>query len=170
MKFPRFWSVCVCVCVSSTLLAPKSFSRIWSNLVIWLPSRPSKQQLFTTTSYLPPFKSSIFSTHVNPPQTHLLQISCFPFWKYLSCKDLKLPVFVYPVFPVPSLSLPQISSCLCSPLFCASLSHPSCPMLPLLYVLCVSSHTSLDNVYKKLFFWRTNKKGPNQTWWGYTFN
>ena len=42
-----------------------------------LPSRSSKQ-LFTTTSYRPPSNSSIFSTPVNPPQTHLLQIPCFP--------------------------------------------------------------------------------------------
>ena len=32
--------VCVCVCLSSTLLAPKSFSRIWSNLVIWTIGGP----------------------------------------------------------------------------------------------------------------------------------
>ena len=42
-----------------------------------LPSR-SLKQLFTTTSYFPPSKSSIFYTPVNPPQTHLLQIPCLP--------------------------------------------------------------------------------------------
>ena len=42
-----------------------------------LPSRSSKQ-LFTTISYLPPSKATIFSTPTNPPQTHLLQIPCFP--------------------------------------------------------------------------------------------
>ena len=41
------------------------------------PSRSSKQ-LFTTTSYLPPSKTTTFSTPVNPPQTHLFQIPCFP--------------------------------------------------------------------------------------------
>jgi len=46
----------------------------------------------------------------------------------------------------PCLSLPQIS-CFCFPLFLPSLSHPSCLLLPL-FVLCVSSHTSLDSVYK----------------------
>ena len=41
-----------------------------------LPSRPSKQ-LFTTTSYRPPSKTTICSTPIYPPQTHLLQIPCF---------------------------------------------------------------------------------------------
>ena len=47
-----------------------------------LPSRSSKQ-LLSTISYLPPSKITIFSTPVNPPQTHLLQIPCFPLWKSL---------------------------------------------------------------------------------------
>uniref|UniRef100_A0A8C4NF36 Reverse transcriptase domain-containing protein n=1 Tax=Eptatretus burgeri TaxID=7764 RepID=A0A8C4NF36_EPTBU len=46
-----------------------------------LPSRRSKQ-LFTTI-YHPPSKLSIFSTPVNPTQTHLLQIPCFPSSKSL---------------------------------------------------------------------------------------
>ena len=41
------------------------------------PSMPSKQ-LFTTISYLPPSKTMIFFTSVNPPQIHLPQIPCFP--------------------------------------------------------------------------------------------
>ena len=55
---------------------------------------------------------------------------------------------VYPLHPTPSLHLPQISSCLCSPLFCPSLSHPSCLLLPL-FMFGVSSHTSLDITCKK---------------------
>ena len=47
-----------------------------------LPSRPSKQ-LFTTTSYHPPSKSSIVSTPINPTQTHPLRIACFPSRKSL---------------------------------------------------------------------------------------
>ena len=40
--WPTSWSIrLACVCVSSTLLAPKSFSRIWSNLVIWTSGEPS---------------------------------------------------------------------------------------------------------------------------------
>ena len=37
----------------------------------------SSKQLFTTISYLPPSKTTIFSTPSNPPQTHLLHIPCF---------------------------------------------------------------------------------------------
>uniref|UniRef100_A0A8C4QUU8 Uncharacterized protein n=1 Tax=Eptatretus burgeri TaxID=7764 RepID=A0A8C4QUU8_EPTBU len=67
-----------------------------------LPSRSSKQ-LFTTISYLPPSKSMIFSRPVNPPQTHLLQIPCFPSVSHCST------ILFSPCTPAPSLSVPQIS-------------------------------------------------------------
>ena len=67
------------------------------------PSRPSKQ-LFTTTSYHPPSKSSIFCTPlINYPPKPTLK---FPAFLLESPCNVHL---VYPVFPTPSLSLPQIS-------------------------------------------------------------
>ena len=70
------------------------------------PSRSSKQ-LFTSISYLPPSKTTIFSTPFNPPQTHLLQIPCFPYWKSLSCKNLKVPVvsILFTLCTSPTISL-----------------------------------------------------------------
>ena len=79
----------------------------------------------------------IFYTHVNPPQTHLLQIPCFRSWKFLSCKDLKSPCsvhLVYPVYPhptpLPSRDLMSVPHC-----FFPSLLRPA----PLVR-LCVRSH------------------------------
>ena len=52
---------------------------------------------------------------------------------------------VYPVYPHPSPSRrsPNVSVPHCFVFPC-----PSCLLLPLLYILCVSSYTSLDIVYK----------------------
>jgi len=83
-----------------------------------LPSMPSKQ-LFTTTSYLPPSKTSIFSTPVNPSQTHLLQILCFPSWKSLWCPSC-IPHVPCPI-PLPSTDLMS--------LFPTVLSFPLPPLL-----------------------------------------
>ena len=85
-----------------------------------------------------------------PPLIHP-KPSSFKFPAFLPVRPCSVHL-VYPVFPVPSRSLLQISSCVYSPLFSASLSHPSCLLLPLLYVLCVSSHISRDGVYKNSFF------------------
>jgi len=73
------------------------------------PSRSSKQ-MFTIISHLPSSITMIFSTPINP----------HPSYSLLSFH------LVFPMFPTPSHSLPQISSCVYSPLFSASLSHPSC--------------------------------------------
>ena len=82
------------------------FPRLWNKLLTLfnpiLPSRPSKQ-LFTTTSYHPPSKSSIFSTPDNPPKP-----TSFKFPAFLPESPCNVHL-LFPMFPVPSLSLPQIS-------------------------------------------------------------
>ena len=67
-----------------------------------LPSRPSKQ-LFATTSYHHPSKSSIFSTPDNPPKP-----TSFKFPAFLPESPCNVHL-VFLMFPTPSLSLPQIS-------------------------------------------------------------
>ena len=52
---------------------------------------------------------------------------------------------ISPMYPTPSLPLPQISCCLCTPLFCASLSLPSC-LLPC-YMFCVFALTRASTWY-----------------------
>ena len=91
-----------------------------SSIPLFPQGFPNSRSL-TTISHLSPCKTTIFSTPVNPPQTHVLQIPCFPF--------LKVPVVSIlhtPYSPPPSLSLPQISSYLCSPLL---FSFPLPPLL-----------------------------------------
>ena len=64
-------------------------------------------------------------------------------WKSLCCPSC-LPCT--PPHPSPFHRSPHVSV---PPCFFPSLSHPSRLLLPLLYVMCVSSHPSLDSVYKK---------------------
>ena len=108
------------------------FSRLWNKLPhtiqSHLPSRPSKQ-LFITTSYHLPSKSSIFSPPDNPPKP-----TSFKFPAFLPESPCNVHL-LFPMFPIPSLSLPQISSCLFFP---TDLSFPLTPLsrAPLLCVVC----------------------------------
>uniref|UniRef100_A0A8C4QZB1 Transcription factor AP-2 C-terminal domain-containing protein n=1 Tax=Eptatretus burgeri TaxID=7764 RepID=A0A8C4QZB1_EPTBU len=82
----------------------------------------SSKKLFTTISCLLPSNTMIFSAPVNPLQIHLLQIPFF------------LPEnLLLSLFP-PAVVLP--------------FRAPSCLLVPLLYVLCISSYMSLDQVKK----------------------
>ena len=95
----------------------------------------------------------------NPPQTHLLQIPCFPSWKSLLCKDLKVPVVSIlftpctPPHPSPFHRCPHVSVPQC---FFPSLSCPSCMLLPLLCVsVCWLSHEPWQCIQKHAlgFIW-----------------
>ena len=114
---------------------------------------PPLEQIPTLSS-IPPFHPgfqnscsppSLICPHPKPMLIHPKPTS-FIFPAFLPESPCSVHL-VYPIYPTSSRSLPQIS-CVYSPLFSASISHPSCLLLPLLYVLCVCSYTILDIVYK----------------------